>query len=137
MVRRSSNLLGQVLAEELGGLPWIKLFTHQRLISYSETFTAGRAAACQDAPCVFRALDGLPITRVLGLTISNPKRKVFILNAIVVGPDGRTQLRLSETEEGGPDELKYAIPGLVERLFAAATTPPGRLTIDPISHGRE
>lgn len=115
----------QVLIEELHGLPWFVLVGPETL---GENLAA-KLDACQDARAAGRLL-GARADRLLVLSVATPKRRQFVMSVSFHGANGQTLGSQSETETA-PDELKYAVPGLVEKLFAreiAALSGAGGLT---------
>lgn len=104
--------VGQVLVEELHGLPWLTILERAQL---GEALAA-RLDACPEARCAARLL-GSKAERILVLAVAAPKRRQFVMSASIHGPGGQV-LSLQSQTETAPDELKYAVPGLIERLFA-------------------
>jgi tetratricopeptide (TPR) repeat protein len=107
-----------VVAEELGALFWLNPFSSDEAAEVVGEARAAALAACANPRCAVQVLRAVPNAQLLVISITRISRGVYQMEAAVMDNKGRTALKNRAVEKGGPGELKYAMTGFLEDLFA-------------------
>jgi len=117
VAKQERDWLNEVYAEEIRALFWLKPITVDE--AKEEMGNAGsRLAACKTPRAALDILKSRSIPRMIAISVSSPKRKLLNVRASVFDTSGRTVYEITREERGGEAELKYALPGILEELFA-------------------
>ena len=107
----------EVLVEEMGAMFWMRVITPENIASELGGAAARRLGACKTASCALTQIRSAGVDRLLVVTVTRPKRRVFQFDAAVKVAGGRTLFKHRYLERGGQTELKYAVTGVLEQLF--------------------
>ncbi len=108
----------EILQEEMAALFWLEVWTPPTLADHLGAAAAKKVLACQTPACALPLLKRHGVTRAVVLRVERPRRRVFAIRAAILSATGRTLTQVEREERGGAGEVKYAMPGLIERLFA-------------------
>ncbi|RJO65784.1 MAG: hypothetical protein C4523_15440 [Myxococcales bacterium] len=78
---------------------------------------AAALAKCPTPKCALPTLKRAGVGRFVVVTVAKVKRRQYQIDAQIADVRGKILARERRLEPGGPSELKYALPGVLERLF--------------------
>lgn len=111
--------LTRVFNEEIGAFFWLKPVTADTAAQEIGS-AASRVSACAATACALPILKVAGVPRAVVILIEKgPRRKTYQMEAAIYSTSSGVQKRVSHLEEGGVGELKYALPGVLEKLFGA------------------
>ncbi len=111
------NWIRNVFQEEMGAFFWMKPIYGENARSVLGG-AASAVLACKNPRCAFSKLKAKGVDRLAVIRVKREGRRAYRVSAAVHGTSGgKVILSYDYLERGGPTELKYAIPGVLEQLF--------------------